>query len=125
MRLHSLIRGGVFAVDLDASLADAAVLMRREDIGSLVVYDRAGTLAGIITERDLVRCLAETVDPEVVRVARFMTSDPIVANPDDGIEEVAARMLTMGVRHLPVVQEGRVLGMVSVRDLLESTLPGT
>ena len=126
MKLHSLIRGGVVAVGPDATIADAAVLMRREDIGSLIVNDGTGSLVGIITERDLVRCVAEMADPAVVRVARFMTGDPLVAGPDDGVEEVAARMLTMGLRHLPVVEDGRVLGMVSIRDLLEaSALPAT
>ena len=126
MRLHSLIHAGAVAVGPDATLADVAALMRREDIGSLTVNDDAGNLVGIITERDLVRCVAEAADPTVVRVARFMTGDPVVACPDDGVQEVAARMLTMGLRHLPVVEDGRVLGMVSIRDLLEaSALPAT
>ena len=113
MRLHSLIHAGVVAVGPDATLADVAALMRREDIGSLTVNDDAGNLVGIITERDLVRCVAEAADPTVVRVARFMTGDPVVACP-------------MGLRHLPVVADGRVLGMVSIRDLLEaSALPAT
>jgi Predicted signal-transduction protein containing cAMP-binding and CBS domains len=110
----------VFTIGADATLVEAASEMRREDVGSLVVFDE-GRLSGIITERDLVRAVAEGANPTTLPVAGYMTDDPIVASPDDGVEEVVARMLTIGVRHLPVVENGRVLGVVSVRDLLEAS----
>src|SRR5207247_1930909 len=107
----------VFSVEADESLAEAASKMQFEEIGSLAVV-RHGRFAGIITERDLVRALAEGVDPAGTPVSTYMTEDPIVASPEDGTHEAAARMVVFGVRHLPVAVGDEVVGMVSIRDLL-------
>jgi CBS domain-containing protein len=120
MRLESLFRPGVFSINPEATLLEAAEEMRAHDIGSLAVITD-GRLVGIVTERDLVGALSEGAEPATVLVSRYMTEDPILASPDDGTEEVAARMVVMGVRHLPVLDNGRVVGMVSIRDLLEAT----
>lgn len=120
MRLESLVRPGVYSVPADVTLQEAAIEMRRLDIGSLAVLDD-GRLEGIITERDLVRAIADGLDPRMAPVARYMSGDPLVADPRDGAEEVAARMVTLGVRHLPVLLDGDVVGMVSIRDIVEAT----
>ena len=108
---------GRVGVALD-TLADAASKMHFEEIGSLAVL-RQGHFAGIITERDLVRAIADGVDTASTAVAGYMTEDPILANPEDGTQEAAARMVVLGIRHLPVVVGSEVVGMISIRDLLE------
>jgi CBS domain-containing protein len=118
MKLESLFRPGVFSVEADETLADAASKMQFEEIGSLAVLQK-GHFAGIITERDLVRAIADGVEPATIPVARYTTEDPIVASPEDGTQEAAARMVVLGVRHLPLVACGELVGMISIRDLLE------
>ncbi len=120
MRLRSLMRRDVLCVGPGATLGEAAREMRQEDIGSLAVLEN-GRFAGIITERDLVQAVADGADPSTALVAAYMTGDPIVAAPDDGTAEVAARMVVLGVRHLPVLEDGGMVGMVSIRDLLEAS----
>jgi CBS domain-containing protein len=118
MKLESVFRPGVYSIDMDEALAVAASKMQFEAIGSLAVL-RQGSFAGIITERDLVRAMAEDADPATTPVAAYMTEEPIVASPEDGTQEAAARMVALGIRHLPVLVGGEVVGMVSIRDLLE------
>jgi CBS domain-containing protein len=91
--------------------------MQEHTIGSLVVVEQGG-LAGIITERDLVRAAGDGTDPLQTTVDRYLTTEPASATPDEGADHVARRMLNLGVRHLPVVDQGKVVGMVSIRDLL-------
>lgn len=121
MKLEALFRLGVFSVEADETLAEAASKMEFEEIGSLAVL-RQGRFAGIITERHLVRAIADGADAASVPVARYMTEDPITASPEDGTHEAATRMVVLGVRHLPVVAAGEVVGMISIRDLLEETV---
>ena len=99
------------------SLAAAARLMTSRHVGALVVVE-GEDLCGIITERDLTRAIAEGVDPETARVGVHMTGAPALADLDEDARSVVARMLDLGVRHMPVVSHGRVVGIVSSRDLL-------
>ena len=125
MDVGSIYRPWVVAIDGDERLAAAAVRMQDEQVGSLVVLEH-GRFAGILTERDLVRALAEGADPEVATVADYMTAAPAVVTSDATVREVAATMLGLECRHLPVVDSGgAVLGMVSIRDLLGTAVrPG-
>lgn len=118
MDVGSIYRPWVVASDGDERLAAAAVRMQDEQVGSLVVLEH-GRFAGILTERDLVRALAEGADPEVATVADYMTAAPAAVTADATVGEVAATMFELECRYLPVVGSGgAVLGMVSIRDLL-------
>jgi len=97
-------------------LLTLARCMRDHAIGVLPVYD-GDRLAGIISERDLVAALADGAAATAVAAA-YMTPDPVTAAPDEDSAAVALRMVEVGVRHLPVVERGQVVGMVSARDLL-------
>lgn len=99
------------------SLVDAASRMRFNDVGSAAVI-RDGKVAGILTERDLTRALADGTDATVATVSDYMTPDPIVISPDTDAKEAARMMTDMGVRHLPVVEEDWLVGLVSARDIL-------
>jgi len=101
----------------EETLLGAATRMRWYQVSALPVY-RRHRLVGILTERDMVAALADGADPTTARVADYMTDRPITIHPDEGLEAAARRMATLGVRHLPVVEDGRQLGMLSIRDLL-------
>ena len=108
----------------DDTLVDAAGQMNCYQIGALPVYEER-RLIGIVTERDLTAALAEGADPATTRVAEYMTEQPVTVAPDDDLEVAARRMAELGVRHLPVVDGTRLVGVLSMRDLLldETTTP--
>ncbi len=102
-----------------AMVSDAARLMRDQNVGAVLVTDGA-TLQGVFTERDaLFRVLAAGRDPGTTKVADVMTRSPQTIHPDKPFVEALRLMLEGGFRHVPVVEDGRVLGMVSVRDALD------
>ena len=107
----------VLSTDVWDSLADAASRMQFYEVGSLVVFDQR-EFVGIITERDLVRAMSDGAVAESVPVRRYVTEDPSVVGCDADADQAVRMMLELGVRHLPVVDGTRVVGMVSVRDLL-------
>jgi CBS domain-containing protein len=96
----------------------AARLMKKKKVGALMVVDES-RLVGIFTERDaLFRVLAENRDPHTTRVATVMTPEPRTIHPDKPFGSALFLMYEGGFRHVPVVEDGRPLGMVSARDAL-------
>jgi CBS domain-containing protein len=121
MKVRSIYRPGVVATAADEMLVDAATRMQDNQVGSLAVL--AGReLVGIVTERDLARAVAWGADPGVTAVADYMTTQPLSVGLDTDVHEVVLAMLELECRHLPVVEAGAVVGMVSIRDLLGSAL---
>jgi CBS domain-containing protein len=105
-------------VGLQSSIADAARLMAAHQIGGLPVVD-GDRLAGIFTERDvLTRVVAAGRAPDSTRVAEVMSSDLVVAEVSESCEDCLSRMQRARVRHLIVLDRGRLAGIVSLRDLL-------
>ena len=95
--------------------------MAERRVGAVMVIDDTERLVGIATERDLVyRVVAEGRDPETVTVADIMTRAPVTIRSDEVVVDALKRMREGGFRHLPVVDDGVIRGMVSVRDLLEA-----
>jgi len=88
-----------------------------ERVGSLAVLE-GDVLAGIITERDVLRAVAEGVDLGTATVVDWMTPRPDVTEPDMDINDAAQWMLATGYRHLPVVEGNRLLGIASIKDIL-------
>jgi len=121
VKVKSIYRSRVVVADGDEPLADAATRMRENQVGSLVVMD-GERLAGILTERDLTRAIAEGADTEAVAVADYMTEWPTVVSPDMDVRQAVLAMLELECRHLPVVEHDQVVGMVSIRDLLGSAI---
>jgi len=109
----------LFHVPSTASVRDVARTMSDRNIGAIAVLD-AGKLVGIFSERDvLTRIVAEGRNPDETRVESVMTKDIIVAAPADNINEALQKMHDCNCRHLPVVEGGRLVGMISIRDLLQ------
>lgn len=117
MQIRSLVGGTARLCGTTTSLTEAAKAMIEESTGSLGVVD-GGHLAGIITERDIMRAAARGVDLSAELVANWMTPDPDTVGPDIAVDEVAQWMLAAGYRHLPVMQEGELLGIASIKDVL-------
>jgi len=98
------------------SLRSAAERMWRQQTGSLLITDN-GQLTGIITERDVLRAVALGADPDRSTVDEAMTAEVFTEPPDMPLQEAAKEMATRWIRHLPVVAEGRLLGVVGMRDI--------
>jgi len=98
------------------SLRSAAERMWREQTGSLLITED-GRLTGIITERDVLRAVALGADPDRSSVDEVMTADPFTVPPQMPLQEAAREMAVRWIRHLPVVADGRLLGVVSMRDV--------
>ncbi len=97
----------------------AARTMTDNNIGAVAVVDD-GTLVGLFSERDLMtRVVAEGKDPDAVPVSEVMTRELAVADPKDSIADCVQKMHALGCRHLPVVTDGKLVGMISLRDLLQ------
>ena len=118
MKVRDVPPGKLTTVELDANLAAVARLMRVNDCDSVAVMS-ANQLMGIITERDLVRAIADGVDPKKTTVDVFMSADPATVSADEDVSVVAVKMMALGIRHLPVVDDkGTVIGLISARDLV-------
>jgi CBS domain-containing protein len=120
VKVQSIYRSRVVVADGDEPLADAAVRMRENQVGSLVVLD-GERLDGILTERDLMKAVAAGYS-EDAKVGDWMTRHPETIEADDSTGHAAALMIHGGFRHLPVLDEGRVAGIVSIRDLMRVAL---
>jgi CBS domain-containing protein len=117
MNVEQIYRPDVFGVAISDSLEEAASTMHFNEVGALPVFDD-GRLVGILSERDVVRAVAEGVVPQETAAGDYMTSDPSWVTPETSVQEASDRMLQLGVRHLPVLLGANVVGMVSMRDLL-------
>ncbi len=119
--LGELMNTTVVTADAGDSVATAAAAMVAAGVGSVVVLQ--GTfLAGILTERDVLRAAASAEDLRQSRVSEWMTADPTALGPDASAEEAAQVMLLSGFRHLPVVEGRDVRGVVSLRDLFAARI---
>ena len=119
MKIKELTLEKAITAGMDESLADAADRMRFYDIGALPVVDRE-RLIGIVTERDIVRAVADGARVELTPAADYMTPAPATIGPEADLEHAIAVMAALRVRHLPVVEAGRLVGMVSLRDVLDA-----
>jgi CBS domain-containing protein len=121
-RVRDVMTSGLVATHPDESLADIAVRMRDHGIGAVAIME-GEDLIGIITERDLSRATADGLSPRVTPANAYMTSGPFTIDADEETGEAASTMVARGIRHLPVTEGGRVVGLVSARDLLLSNEP--
>lgn len=117
MELRELIGGQVEAVGSNTTVAEASIQMKEASVGALAVVDN-GDFSGILTERDVVGVVAEGADPAVETVAGWMTMYPDSFSPEIDVKEAADWMLAAGYRHLPVVEDGQLIGVASIKDIL-------
>mgnify|MGYP001813118584 CR=1 FL=1 len=114
--------GAVISVDEDTSVYDAIALMAERSIGSLLVM-QGHELKGIVTERDYARkVILKGRSSETTSVGEVMSTDLIIAKPEQTVDECMALMTDKRIRHLPVVAGNRVIGMISIGDLVQAII---
>ncbi|MBI5293823.1 MAG: CBS domain-containing protein [Chloroflexi bacterium] len=112
----------VFTVRADATLSRAVTLLVEHNIGALVVMNEQARLTGIISERDVVRALAGGENALAQRVGDVMTAAVIVASPQDDLRSVMNTMTQKRIRHLPVLEQDQLVGIVSIGDMVKAQL---
>jgi CBS domain-containing protein len=115
--VRDVMTPAVRTVSPSQSLAEAAEVMKGEDVGSVPVVEE-GRLAGILTDRDIVtRAVAERRDPGTVKVDEVLSRELVTVEPEQELDEALALMARHQVRRLPVVEEGRLVGMLAQADV--------
>ncbi len=119
-QVRDLVKGHkVVTVAKSATVQSAAEIMARENVGALMVVD-GGDLVGIFSERDIIsRVISKQHDPTKTSVGSVMTRNIVIAHADDTVESSLGKMKQAKCRHLPVVDGDILLGMLSLRDLLQ------
>jgi CBS domain-containing protein len=116
LRVRDLMTTEVPLTTLNTPVSDAARLMRGTDRDSLIVFD-LGSPTGIVTERDIIRKVtAEAKDPMRMHVSDIVSAPLVTIHPDKSVKDAALLMVEHKIRHLPVVKEGRLLGMFTLQD---------
>jgi CBS domain-containing protein len=110
----------LLTVDPTAQVTEVAKRMVAKDVGAVLVFDE-GAICGILTERDVLRAVADGID-DATLVRDRMTASPETLDADDTMEHAAVLMIHGGFRHLPVVEQGEVVGVLSIRDLMRVVL---
>lgn len=124
MKLQDILRQKsteLFVIRPHASLQDVVNALVKHNCGSLLVLDANGELRGIITERDILRAAAQlqgSLDQH--RVTDFMSMDLLVAQPDDQVADAMGWMTEHRVRHLPITEAGKLVGVISIGDLVKA-----
>jgi len=115
--------GIVFSVGPDASVQDALDLLAEHNVGALLVMNVDGKVDGILSERDIVRKVGlHGRSADETKVREVMTGKVLYVEADRSVEECMALMNEKGIRHLPVYEKGKLLGMISVRDVLRTVI---
>jgi len=119
IQILDLIEGKpLIHVKVTDKVGDVARTMSEKNVGAVAVLD-SGTLVGLFSERDLMkRVVAPMLDPETTSVSSVMTRELAVADPVDDLNRCLEKMTALNCRHLPVVSDGSLIGMISLRDLL-------
>ena len=108
----------IWSTSKDASVFEAAQLMSEKKIGGVLVVSEPYKLVGIVTERDLTtKVIAKNLDPKKTRVEEIMTTNLHTIGPKDSPRSALRKMKRLGFRHLPVIDQSRIVGIVSIRDL--------
>jgi len=113
----------VFTASPSDSVAAVAALLQARRVGAMVVLDQDREVAGIVSERDIVRIVAERGGdglPEPITTC--MTKDVVFADPSETVDELLERMTDRRIRHLPVCREGRLIGIISIGDLVKAKI---
>jgi len=118
MKVKDMMTRNIITISDDELASVAARILSRHNIGILPVCDQAGKLCGMITDRDvLIRCIAADKEPGKTPVREIMTQRVVSCNSNDSVEEAAKTMAREQVRRLPVVDEKKLVGMLSLGDL--------
>ena len=113
----------VITISADKTLLDASKLLTKHNIGALIVVDKANAPAGILSERDIVRKIAgQDANALNMLIEEAMTRDIIIGFPDDELSDVSNTMTNKRIRHLPIMDNQALVGMISIGDIVKSQL---
>jgi CBS domain-containing protein len=118
MQVREAMSNAVLQIGPGHTLRQAAQLMSERKVGSAVVLDPDSEGLGIITERDILNAIGRGLDPDTEEAAEHITWEVVYASPNWTVEEAAAAMVRGGFRHLVVLEDSQVQGVISVRDVL-------
>jgi len=108
----------IVSVKPEESLGSAALLMKEHSVGSLPIVDEEKRLKGIMTDRDIViRCVAKRKNPEAVSAGEIMTNRIVYVSAEQPVSEAVSMMATEQIRRLPVLEDGKIVGMISFADI--------
>lgn len=125
MKIRELMTDQVVTVSQNEAVTTAARLLKRHNVGALPVCDDSGKLRGIVTDRDIVlRCIAAGEDPRETRVSEIMSRGVVTATAEDSVDRAAQLMSEDQIRRLPIMENGRVVGMVALGDMARSSTCG-
>ena len=121
MKICDIMSDKVITIDMDEPVSAAARLLKNHNIGAIPVCGKDGQLRGMVTDRDIVlRCVAGNSDPQTTPVKEIMSRGIITAQPFDDIEKAVQLMSEDQVRRLPVMDNGRIVGIVALSDMARS-----
>ena len=109
----------IFTISPDASIRELLDVLADRNVGAMVVSDDGETMIGIVSERDVVRKLRDVDNARDVTVASIMTTDVQVAGPEDSFTSLMLAMTEHRVRHIPVLDDGRLVGVLSIGDAVK------
>jgi CBS domain-containing protein len=124
MKVRDAMTEHVLTITPGRSLREAARFMTDHNVGAVVILDPEEPGPGIVTERDVVRSLGAGENPDSELVRDHLTSRATFADADWGLEEAADAMARGGFRHLVVIERGELVGIISMRDLIQVWRPG-
>lgn len=123
MRVSDIMNPEIVCVSPEETVSLAARLLSRHNVGSLPVCGGDGKLRGIVTDRDIVlRCVATDQDPETTPVSEIMSRSVITVSPKDDIRRASELMGVGQVRRLPVTEDGKLVGIVSLGDMAQTSV---
>lgn len=113
----------VYTITADHTVKDAVEMLAKYNVGALVVVDEKGDPEGILSERDVIRLLSRSYhDIGTVKVSEIMTRNVIVCEKEDDVEYVEKVMVEKRIRHIPVIENNRLAGIISIGDVMKSLL---
>lgn len=117
MDLSELVAGEIITTRVETSLHALASMMENQGVGSVAIVDKGGDFVGLVTDRDIVRAVADDLGSDTT-AADVMTNDPDTIDINTDVSDAVAWMNATGYRHLPVTRSGKLVGMISIKDLL-------
>ena len=123
MLVREVMTEDVITIAPGITLRAAAKLMADKKVGSVVVHDPEAQGAGILTERDILRAVAADLDPDTESAGSHLTTELVYAAPRWTLEEATEAMRRGGFRHLVVIDDGDVIGIISLRDVVKAWTP--
>ena len=125
MKINDVLRGKgnqVVTISPEATVTELLALLAEHNVGALVVSADGSTVAGIVSERDIVRLLNRTPEAGDVRVSAIMTEQVHTCGPDDLVDNLMRLMTDRRIRHVPVVTDGALSGIVSIGDVVKTRI---